>query len=145
MPIILWSILLIGALVLPGCATAIAPNRPIPVEIWRVGDDGLTVRFADALEAAFQEASMFRLSTNQAQGTLVVKIPRNVSWTRTGGSTHVNYVVDFVKDNQEVGKSAGACAEDRLRDCAARVLKDAEATVGITVGDYGGDYGDGLR
>jgi len=108
------------------CATPPSFANPTPVEVWRGGDDGLTARFADALEATFRGAHEFLLSSGKAPGTLIVTIPTNLTWQQVGGRTVVNYVVEFSSGtSQLLGRSQGKCPEERLQECAVHVLGDA--------------------
>src|SRR5262249_336589 len=59
--------------------------KAIPVEIWRVGDDGLTLRLAGALEEAFKTSHGFVLSRGRKPGSLIVSILQNVRWDRVVG------------------------------------------------------------
>jgi hypothetical protein len=122
------SILATALVLLAACATSPSSAKPTPVEVWRGGDDGLTSRFADALEAAFRGAPEFSLSSGKVPGTLVVTIPTNLTWRKVGDRTEVTYSVEFTgAPGQPLGSSRGNCLEDRLQDCAARVLRDARA------------------
>lgn len=121
------ALMLLGSLATSGCATA-APfeAKPTPVEVWRGGDDGLTSRFADALEAQFLAASDFTPSTGKVPGTLIVTIPTNLSWRQIAGQTEVSYTVEFTGVSSESrGRSVGSCIEDNLAECANHVLRDA--------------------
>jgi len=124
------SVLIIAAMT--GCVTSPSAAKPIPVEVWRGGDDGLTARFGDALEAAFRAAPEFALSTGKVSGTLIVTIPSNVSWHRVGGGTEVTYSVQFSGTASSLrGNSVGACPEEQLEKCAAQVVRDAKV---VTMG-----------
>jgi hypothetical protein len=104
-------------------------TRPggLPVEVWRVGDDGLTVRLSEALESAFDESRDFTPSSGKAPGTLIVTIPKHVGWKEFGKRTQVRYTVEFkTADEVSVGRSEGACWEDAIEKCAAQVLRDAK-------------------
>jgi len=110
-------------------AMELAPTKQTPklVEVWCSGDDGLTVRLRDAIENAFESSSDFRLSNGKKPGTLVVTIPTNVDWKKVGRRTRVLYNVEFASvDNQKVGTSRGACWDNRLANCASRILNDAK-------------------
>lgn len=104
--------------------------NPITVEVWRGGDDGLTSRFADSLEAAFGRSSAFVLSNGKKPRTLIVMIPSSVGWKQIGSRTEVRYSVTFTGTvSQVLGTSEGACWEDQLSKCAVHVLKDAETVM----------------
>jgi hypothetical protein len=113
------------AFAITGCATA-SPLSRIPVEVQRVGDDGLTVRFADMLESTFRQSSGFVVSRNSERGTLVVAIPRNLEWTEVRGRVQAIFEVEFRGvDIPPLGSSRGSCWENELEVCAAQVLRDA--------------------
>jgi len=102
-----------------------------PVEVWRGGDDGLTVKFADALQTAFGSSSAFALSSGKKAGTLVVNIPSNLQWKEINGRTQVLYTVDFTSvDGRKLGTMKGSCWEDSLSECAAKVTAEARKTKG---------------
>ena len=107
-------------------ATSAKPT-PTPVEVWCVGDDGLTIKLRDALEDAFKSSSVFRLSSGKKPGTLVVTIPSNVAWNRAGKRTRVSYKAEFTLiDNSSLGGSAGSCWDDTLTKCATQIVRDAK-------------------
>lgn len=119
------TLLMLGSAAVSACATSPSRGRPTPVEVWRGGDDGLTVRFADALEAAFRAAPEFSLSTGKAPGTLIVTISSNVTSKQDQGRSEVSYSVQFTSvESQVLGSSNGTCREGRLQECAAHVLTD---------------------
>lgn len=108
------------------CPMNASDKNPIPIEVWRGGDDGLTLRLADALENAFKASPHFILSSGRKKGTLVVRIPTHVGWKQIGKRTRVLYNVEFASaDDQNVGGSTGSCWEDALTQCAAEVVNKA--------------------
>jgi hypothetical protein len=130
MPVIPKSlpILALSSVALLACSTSSSSAKSTPVEVWRGGDDGLTSRFADALEVAFRGAPEFSLSAGKTPGTLVVTIPSNVAWKQVADHTEVTFSVEFTGVTaKSLGASQGKCTEDRLQECAAHVLKDAKA------------------
>jgi hypothetical protein len=109
-----------------GCVVSGAPLRLTPVEVWCGGDDGLTLGLRDALERHFRSAVGFLSSSGQRPGTLVVLIPSHVGWTRADSRTRVQFNVRFESvEGQVVGTSDGACWEDELEECVARIAEDA--------------------
>ncbi len=128
MSLISKSIIAMTLLALAACATASPSAHTTLVEVWRGGDDGLTSRFADAIEEAFQRAPEFSLSSGKVPGTLVVTIPTSLGWTQVGERTEVTYVVEFSRvPNETLRSSRGSCLENRLQDCVAQVLEEARA------------------
>lgn len=122
------AVLILGSAAVSACAAPSSSVGRTSVEIRRGGDDGLTVRFADALEAAFRRAPGFSLGSGKVADTLIVTIPSNVTWKQTGDRTQVNYSIMFSTiDSQPVGSSSGTCWEDQLQQCIDHVLEDAKA------------------
>jgi hypothetical protein len=109
---------------------AIAADPPARrvIDLWVVGDDGLTLRLRDALEEAFQAAPDFTLKGESDPQTLVVTIPKNVDWRKESGRTRVLFSVNFTSvDNRRLGSLRGSCWEDELATCAAQIIKNARA------------------
>ncbi len=125
--LILKSVFCVASVAIAACATS-PLAEPIPVEVWRGGDDGLTSRFADAVETAFRGAPQFALSSGKKPGTLIVTIPSNVGWRQIGNRTQILYSVEFTGLTGALHKrETGSCWEDQLSMCAAKVLVDAKA------------------
>jgi hypothetical protein len=100
--------------------------QPTPVEVWRVGDDGLTMKFSDAVETEFKASPAFVLSSGKKPGTLIVTIPTNVAWKRIGKRTQIRYAIEFKSINEKkLGSNAGICWENSLQNCAAQVVRAA--------------------
>lgn len=113
------------------CSANDGSRRPTLVEVWRVGDDGLTTKLADAIEEGIRRSPAFVLSTGRKPNTLIVAIPTNVGWKQVGNRTRVLYTVNFsLVSAQSLGTSSGACWADSLAKCAARVVKDAKVAAG---------------
>ena len=121
-------IIAVSLLVVWESASAQAP--PTLVEVWCVGDDGLTHGLRDALENAFKSSSDFQLSSGKKPGTLVVTIPTNVVRKRAKQAdkrTKVLYGVEFASaDDKTISKSTGSCWDDALTKCATEIAKDAK-------------------
>ena len=104
--------------------------RAVPVQVWRVGDDGLTLRLGDALESAFNRSRDFTPGSGEQPGTLIVSVPKHVGWKEFGERTQVQYEVDFTTaDGMSVGRSEGRCWEDALEKCATQILTAAKRAV----------------
>ena len=115
------------ALFVAPCVAQGNRTKPIPVEVWCGGDDGLTMRLRDTLENAVKLSPYFSLSSGKIPGTLVVTIPTNVGWEQFGGRVRVFYSVEFASaDDQFIGKITGACWDDKLTICAAQIIKNAK-------------------
>ena len=108
--------------------TGTTATMPILVEIWHVGDDGLSERLADSVEAAFAHSPDFETSTGRRPGTLVMTIPSNVEWTRVGSRLKARYIVEFSTiDGKSLGRHTGFCWEDDLAQCSEQIMKNALA------------------
>ena len=72
-------LVIIGVCVAVTADTIDGPSaKRIPVDLWSVGDDGLSQRLREAVENAFKSSPDFALSSGEKPGTLVVTIPTNV-------------------------------------------------------------------
>ena len=117
-------------LIVAACATGASSAEQMPVEVWRGGDDGATIRLTDALETAFRASPNFFLSSGKKPGTLVVTIPTHVGWKQIGERNQVLYTVEFTSaDGRNLGAIKGLCWDDALSQCAVQIVKDASATV----------------
>ena len=105
-------------------------EAPVLIELWCRGDDGLTLRFRDALETGFRNTSGFALvfgNERRAPRTLVVTIANHLSWKPVGENTEVSYTITFEGPNAEpFGRSVGSCREDDLLSCVHRAVSDAQ-------------------
>jgi hypothetical protein len=127
--------LLLGAAVafaicpVTACAEDTATGR-IPVQVWRGGDDGLTLRLDDAIEDAFKASSDFVLSSTSGTNAMKVVIPTNVPARRVGSHLEAHFHVEFKSiDDEVLGVSDGTCWDDALAVCADQILKDAKIVV----------------
>ena len=97
------------------------------IELWRVGDDGLTLRLADAIESSLKSSPTFSLSTGKKPGTLLLTIPTNVNWRKVGNRTQVLYRVEYsTAGGKRLGASTGSCWDDGFNICAKKIVNDAE-------------------
>ena len=107
-------------------ATAVF-GKPLHVEVRRNGDDGLTLRFADALEAAFHDSELLTLIGDKQPGALAVTISRNVEWTRVRHRTRMSYSIELTGEGaRRIGERRGFCWEDELAKCAQRIANEVE-------------------
>lgn len=105
---------------------SVCADPHIPVEVWRVGDDGLSMKLSDAVETEFKASPRFILSSGKRSGTLIVTIPTNVGWKQFGKRMQIRYSVEFSSIHQEkLGSKTGVCWEDSMQDCATQVVKAA--------------------
>ena len=118
---------LISSVIIGTCILYGASSKPRFVEVWCVGDDGLTQHLRDAVESKFKSSSDFILSSGKKSGTLIVTIPTNVEWTQNGTQTRVRYKVVFSStDEAKVGKDGGSCWDDNISACAAQIYMGAQ-------------------
>jgi hypothetical protein len=111
------------------CASHPPPSltaAPRPLEMWRVGDDSLTLRFSEGLREALRELPEFKSSRDLQPGTLVVSITNQLGWKEVGIRTKVSYNVHFIDWRRRlVREVSGSCWEDEMSKCVARVVKEA--------------------
>jgi hypothetical protein len=105
-----------------------ASAKPTLVEFWHVGDDALSEKLADRIEAAFNRSPDFTLSSGRKSGTLVVRIPTNVVWKRQISKRgRALYTVEFSStDGRNLGVRTGSCWDDALEKCAAQIINYAK-------------------
>ena len=107
-------------------ATA-AFGTPLHVDIRHGGDDGLTLRFADALKAAFHDAELLTLIGERKFGTWVVTIPTHAGWTGIGDRIRMSYRVELTETgSRRVTEKSGLCWDDDLVGCAKRLAEEIE-------------------
>ena len=93
--------------------------------VWSQGDDGLTLRLRDAVEAVFRdEAAPLRIVPGPDQLTIKV-----TGWRVIGSRTQVRYSVRFYRDGHEIGHNAGHCWDSEMSVCASRIFK-ADTKIG---------------
>ena len=125
------TVVFVAAVLSCGCATTMQPSRPRPVEVWGGGDDGLTLRFSDAVERALTGSPAFFAGHDKQPRTLVVTIPTNLRWEDVGARTRVFYEVVFAdREARRVGTTKGTCWEEQFDACAARIRSYAEKIAG---------------
>jgi hypothetical protein len=120
---------LVGLATLTACAHSVAASAPpaeVPgptrlVEVWRGGDDGLTIRLAEAVEESLFSSAELKSSSGQLPGTLYVNVP-SAKWKEMRGRTRV--MVDIVLSepaDRPVATVAVRCWDGALSDCAKQV------------------------
>jgi hypothetical protein len=108
-----------------GCARQ-PPAARRALQLWVVGDDALTLRLRDALEAAVQQSRTFRMSVDEPPA-VVIRIPANVKWQDQGGRRKVLYTAQFsAPSSHESAAVKGSCWGDAAERCAADILRSAE-------------------
>jgi hypothetical protein len=104
--------------------------EPIPVEIWRGGDDGLTNKLSDAIESAFAVSDAFVLNKGEKNKMLTVTIPTNVHRERVDNHNEVLYTVELKqKATLRTATISGSCRENKLSICADQIFRSAQALV----------------
>jgi len=113
----------------PGASIA-ADATPTRIELWRTGDDVLTMRFAAALEDAFRKSGAFLLALGgeaKTPNTLVVHIDENLKWKATDGATTAFYRISFEgPTGQALGSSKGSCLDSDLDACTVQAIRDTK-------------------
>ena len=117
---------ILGSALAANGASEASPATRTPVEVWRGGDDGLTLQFAAALETAFRASTGFSTSSGKQPGTLIVTIPSALAWKEVGGRVRVSFKVTYSDvASRPLGTAKAKCWEDDLEKCAANVVKRA--------------------
>jgi hypothetical protein len=108
---------------------------------WRIGvsvrgDDGLTQKFRDALEAAIRRSRDFTDTFSAGVPfDATMAIPNHVGWVETDKGTRIFAVVIFIgPGGRYLGASTPECLETSINDCAERVLADARPILKVLHG-----------
>ncbi len=118
------GVLPIVVFTLAACVTNISAAAPIPIEVWRVGDDGLTVRLADALQNEVERNKQFVRATALDPQRIVIKINRNVAWASDGDRDSLQYDISVLKNDIVIADDIrGECLVDRLASCSKVVMR----------------------
>lgn len=124
-----------AALATSSLAHAQAPGAgaaaPVPVEIQRGGDDGLTLRFAAALETAFRASPRFAVEPHGTSDPLRAIIPTHVGWESVGGRIQVSYRVELERGGRRLAAPEGRCWESELNRCAGQVVAAAASALRV--------------
>ena len=116
---------------LEACATlpaaSVSAANAVPVEIVTGGDDGLTLRLADAVRHKFERSALFALAPAGTLNVRSVGIPTHVGWEKAGGRTRVSYLLRLERAGRKVAESGGTCWETELEVCAREIVKAATA------------------
>lgn len=111
------------------CTTARAPI-PIPVEFAWVGDDGLTLRLVEAVEARLGASPTLVLSHGARPGTVTLLIPSNAKWDQVGSEIEAHYTVELTVTTSALPSvHSGSCKESALAVCATQIVSWVEAAV----------------
>jgi hypothetical protein len=113
------------ALVASAHGTAHSAQR-LRTQLHVIGDDGLTVRFADALRAAIAASPKFAPAVSGSPYDIRLLLAGNLYWQDTSQGLNFNVVVVVTSnEGRYLGVSTGACWEAHMQDCAQKVLSDA--------------------
>lgn len=97
------------------------------VAIVTVGDDGLTQRLADAVEANARSAR-FTISTAGQPASLTIRIPTHVGWENVGSRMRVKYRAEFQRRGVTKSSTSGECWDNELSVCASQIVAAAIQT-----------------
>ena len=103
-----------------------APSEPTPVELWKVGDDGLTNRLSQVIDEAFHASPLFVVSFKKLPGSLYVGIATNVRWKNIDHRTWVTAqieVADMPPFAKPVLSGEVSCWQDEITSCAKQVIE----------------------
>ena len=92
-----------------------------PVSLRLVGDEGLSLRFADALQTELIHDPELRPSKIGEHSTLTIESDHNVRWDELSGRQVVIYTV-YVGSKRD-DPITGVCWENKLSKCARDVLR----------------------
>ena len=121
-------------------------SKSVPVEVWRGGDDGLTIKLSEAVETALKASGKFSLSRGKKPGTLLITFPHSVIGQPDGNRVSVGFEVTFsTADNRVLGEVKSGCHEDELTVCVDEIVETATAaaewlSIGTFVLPRDGDY-----
>ncbi|GAA0560788.1 hypothetical protein [Rhizomicrobium electricum] len=109
-------------------AIAGSNSKSVPVEVWRGGDDGLTIKLSEAVERALAASGRFSLSRGKLPGTLLITFPHNVVAKPDRNRLSVEYEATFSTiGNRVLGAVKSGCHEDELVVCVDEIVETATA------------------
>ena len=118
-------VLVIATSAITSCASMPRAVTRTPVEVWRPGCCGLTLRLRDALEAGLQASAWFELAVTAQPNALVIVIP-DVNAKPARARLEAIYSVDFTTvSGERLGTSSGSCWDDELSKCVDHIIRDA--------------------
>ena len=101
-------------------------SQQLRTQLHVIGDDGLTLRFADALRAAIAASPKFAPAVTGSPYDIRLLLAGNLYWQDTPRGLNFNVVVVVTSSGgRYLGVSTGACWEAHMQDCAQAVLSDA--------------------
>lgn len=117
--------LMVSGALLTGCvgSSRFAETR-VEVCVLRGGDDGLTVRFTDALKETIDATPPLVVHDCGAEHHHTINIPTSVDWQRRGASIYVTASVTVSSQNLVTPLLMQShCFDDRLTDCASDIVQ----------------------
>ena len=88
------------------------------------GDDGLTLRFREALESALHAAHDFDYPAASDKEDIRLIIPTNLHWSSTSGGLIAHTVVVVkTRSDKSLGVIRRDCLETQMDRCASDVLE----------------------
>ncbi|MDE1146245.1 MAG: hypothetical protein PW843_06410 [Azospirillaceae bacterium] len=108
----------------PGLAAR--PGAQTQVEVWRNGDDGVTLKLAEAVTSAFRENDAFQISSGARANSLMVVVQSPTEAVRSGIHYKLVFPVRFTTvGSQTLGFTRVTCQENTLDTCADQVVNAA--------------------
>ena len=111
--------MLVGAALSTTQPSAEAARKPVSLRL--VGDDGLSLRFADALQAELAHDPYLRPSSTSEPAALTIESDHNIRWDKLNGRKVAIYTV-YVGSKRD-DPITGVCWENELFKCARDVLR----------------------
>jgi hypothetical protein len=110
-----------------GASQTNAGAHRVAVEVWRGGDDGLTIRFGEALEAALNGSPVFFAVSITTPEATRLTIEHNLRSLGRGDNAKAAFLITLsTRDRVLMGAIPGQCRQRALESCAARVISRAE-------------------
>jgi hypothetical protein len=102
-------------------------SRRIPIELWRGGDDGYTLRLGEALEKALGESGVFLPIVMHDPTAMHLVIETNLRPVESGDNPKAQYVVILEPSHgPPLGAIHGKCRGSEFDRCAHSVVASAE-------------------
>lgn len=113
-----------------GSAKCSPPTGRVSTRLEVIGDDGATVKFAEALGRRIADSPLLVPSRTSATCDLIVTVANHVSWEDYDGRTMISYRVNARRHGSQLfGSYTGSCWLDEVERCATQAVADAVALV----------------
>jgi hypothetical protein len=119
-----------------GCASGSSPKDTVAC-VWRRGDDGLTVKFAERLEYRIRATQGLILGDCQEGSSLIVRIPSSLRWSVVASEVEVFAEVNVSAPRLKSPITLRArCSENEINECADSIFDAAlrAGEVGVVPG-----------